>query len=249
MNLPESLPSRTVSPHHYVSSSSFPRLPEPELTGTTVNPATSLPYRTVSPLPSASSASPRTPPSQWSLPTVDNPYGSDLVAGAMTGGGDDDDDEEDSTRELEHEFMPWNDEDMPDGEQAETSHTVDAGTSGTTSDGRTPGQPRSSMPTWLKNDYLRVWDWLIHEMKHNSSRMPTCYDRYSFYDGAENCFLAARASYDGSAAGIFHQPRYFLWLPHLLVDRIPCPACKEAKQEGSKTSVVYLQKHGFVDSP
>ena len=85
-------------------------------------------------------------------------------------------------------------------------------------------------------------------MKNDPSPLPTCYDRHNFYDGPENQFLLARASYDGSAAGIFHQHRYFVWLPCLLVKHIPCPACKQARRQGAETPTVYLQKHSFVES-
>ena len=168
------------------------------------------------------------------IPAIDNPYGSDLAAALPCLGDDNEDDEE--AAELDHEFS-WSDDNLPPDATNPTGNT------------RSWGAPRSSMPTWLKNDYHQVWDRLTQEMKHDSSCMPTCYKRCSFYDGPENRFLAARKSYDGSAAGIFHQCRYFIWLPHLLVDRIPCPACQEAKRQGSQTCVVYLQNNGFVDSP
>ena len=72
---------------------------------------------------------------------------------------------------------------------------------------------------------------------------------HTFYDGPKDRFLAVRASYDGSAAGIFHQRRYSVWLPHLLVKRIPCPACKQGRRQGAETPTVYLQKHSSVESP
>ena len=64
------------------------------------------------------------------------------------------------------------------------------------------------MPTWLKSDYFQVRDRLVKEMTNNPSHLPTCYDCHTFYDGPKDQFLAARASYDGSAAGIFHQYCY-----------------------------------------
>ena len=168
------------------------------------------------------------------VPAVDNPYGSDLTATPPCLGDDDNDDEE--AAELDREFS-WSDDSVPPDATDPTGNTS------------SQGPPRSSMPTWLKNDYHQVQERLTKEMKHNSLHMPTCYERCSFYDGPENHFLAARKSYDGSAAGIFHQCRYFVWLPHLLVDHIPCPACLEAKRQGLRTHVVYLQSNGFVDSP
>lgn len=215
---------------------------------TAPTPALSEPslLRTVSPLHHTRSTSPAQTPSTWSPQVADNPYGSDITAGAF---GDDEEEGEEEVPELEREFAPWDDGDAPDGEQVGVRSTPDSGDVGETPDIRDSYQPRSSMPTWLKNNYLRVRERLVKEMTRNASRKPTCYDRQTFYDGAENCFLAAQSSYDGSAAGIFHQPRYFIWLPHLLVNRIPCPACREARRSGTKSAVVYLQKHGFVDSP
>ncbi|KAG1723362.1 uncharacterized protein EDB91DRAFT_179595 [Suillus paluster] len=119
-------------------------------------------------------------------------------------------------------YGAWGLEDMLDRGLANTGRVVEAGASGAIGDVRIPGQPRLSMPTWLKNDCLRVHNRLIEEMRHDSSRMPTCYDRYTFYDGTDNCFLAARASYNGFAAGIFHQPQYFVWLLRWTVYHVQC---------------------------
>ena len=199
----------------------------------------------VSPLHDTRSSSPAQTPPTWSPQVAGNPYGSDITAGTF---GDNEEGEEE-VPELEREFAPWDDEDAPDGEQVGVRSTPDSGDAGETLDIGDSCQPRSSMPTWLKNDYLRVREGLVWEVTRNASRKPTCYDRQTFHDGAENCSLAAQLSYDGSAAGIFHQPQYFVWLPHLLVNRIPCPACREAGRSGTKSAVVYIQKLGFVDSP
>ncbi|KAF8419486.1 hypothetical protein L210DRAFT_3766619 [Boletus edulis BED1] len=171
------------------------------------------------------------------FPVPDNPYGSDVAAASVLDSLDEDVEDEDEVAELDQEFSSWHDDDCPAAEDDDPS--------GPSRD----GCPRSSLPTWLKNHYYQLRDRLVSEMKRNSSHMPTCYDQFTFFDGPENRFLAARSSYDGSAAGIFHQPRYFIWLPHLLVDRIPCPACKAACRTGTKAATVYLQKHGFVNSP
>ena len=105
------------------------------------------------------------------------------------------------------------------------------------------------MPTWLKDEYHRIRDRLSDEMTRNASHTPTCYDRQMMYECGENKYLTVAASYDGSFASTFHRPRYFIWLPHLLVHQIPCPACKAAGREGVRGPVVYLTEHGFVDSP
>lgn len=178
-------------------------------------------------------------PSHPVVPAIDNPYGSDLTATAVADVDEEEEDKEDGC-ELDREFVLWNE----DGDPLAMPVCLDSASASSPR-----GQPCSSMPTWLKSDYHSVQDCLIKEMKNNPSHMPTCYDRHTFYDGPENRFLAACASYDGSAAGIFHQHRYFVWLPHLLVKGIPCPACKEARWQGAETPTVYLQKHSFVENP
>ncbi|KAG1729206.1 uncharacterized protein EDB91DRAFT_1060137 [Suillus paluster] len=85
-------------------------------------------------------------------------------------------------------------------------------------------------------------------MRSNSSHLPTCYDHHTFFDGAENAFLVARSTFQ-LTPGLFHQPRFFVWLPHLLVDRIPCPSCLKAGRQVTRGSRVYLQKHGFANQP
>lgn len=136
------------------------------------------------------------------VPMIDNPYGSNLV---MTTAYIDDDNDKGYQCELDNEFAL--------ADVANTSVYQE--------------QSHSSMPTWLKSDYLWVCDHLVKKMKNNPSHLPTCYDHHTFYDGPENQFLATCTSYNGSAAGIFHQHHYFVWLPHLLVKCISCPACKQ----------------------
>ncbi|KAF8837041.1 hypothetical protein BDN67DRAFT_1014190 [Paxillus ammoniavirescens] len=167
--------------------------------------------RLVSPPHNTQSSSPTHTTPLWSRQPVNNPYGSDINASGAV--GDDEEKGEDEVPELEREFAPWNDEDVPDGKQTGVRGTPDGGDAGGNPDIRDSGQPHSSMPTWLKNDYLCVCERLVKEMAQNTSQMPTCYDRQIFYDGAENCFLAAQLSYDGSAAGIFHQPQYSVVAP------------------------------------
>ena len=104
----------------------------------------------------------------------------------------------------------------------------------------------SAKPKWLPNEYQRLRERLTVEMNQNSSRMPSCYERNSFYDGTDSSFLAARSTFQLDA-GIFYQPSFFIWLPHVLVDHIPCPACLEARRVRHLGSVVHLQKHGFTD--
>ena len=85
-------------------------------------------------------------------------------------------------------------------------------------------------------------------MGKNPSCLPFCYDHNMFYEGNENPFLAAWKTFQLSA-GVFHQPCFFIWLPHLLVDRIPCPSCCETGQWPAKGPMAYLQRHGFAKQP
>jgi hypothetical protein len=104
------------------------------------------------------------------------------------------------------------------------------------------------MPTWLDSEYQQLRERLTAEMKKSMSGLPMCYEHHTFYEGPENPFLIARSTFQLSV-GIFHQPWFFIWLPHVLVDRIPCPACRVAGCQPVKSACVYLQKHGFARSP
>ena len=107
---------------------------------------------------------------------------------------------------------------------------------------------RATLPTWLMAEYQSIRERLTAEMKKNTSGLPLCYQRHSFYDGVDNPYLAAKSTFQLSAS-IFHQPQIFVWLPHTLVDKIPCPACYTAGRQAVKKSCVYLQKHGFAPYP
>ena len=113
---------------------------------------------------------------------------------------------------------------------------------------RSRSSPRATLPTWLAAEYQSIRERLTVEMKKNTSGLPLCYQRHSFYDGVDNPYLAARSTFQLSAS-IFHQPQIFVWLPHTLVDKIPCPACYAACRQGAKSSHVYLQRHSFAPYP
>ena len=167
------------------------------------------------------------------LPTLPNPYGSDLDAAKEASKLPEEEDammREEFSKSCDHE------ESEREGGANETSATDMQGS-------KVRG---SAKPNWLPNEYQRLRERLTVEMNQNSSHMPSCYERNSFYDGTDSTFLAARSTFqlDGS---IFYQPLFFIWLPHTLVDRIPCPACLEARRFRNVGSVVHLQKHGFTD--
>ena len=167
------------------------------------------------------------------LPTLPNPYGSDLDAAKEASKLPE---EEDAMMREEFSESCDHEESEREGGANETSATDTQGS-------KVRG---SAKPNWLPNEYQRLRERLTVEMNQNSSHMPSCYERNSFYDGTDSTFLAARSTFqlDGS---IFYQPLFFIWLPHTLVDRIPCPACLEARRFRNVGSVVHLQKHGFTD--
>lgn len=86
----------------------------------------------------------------------------------------------------------------------------------------TSRQERATIPTWLLNDYADVREKLSAEIKRD--RQPGCYSWGSFWEGVTNPFFAThkRISIEPE---LFYKPSYFVWLPHLLVDHIPCPEC------------------------
>lgn len=175
-------------------------------------------------------------------PSPFNIYGSDLEAADVL------EDEEALDVERPDEFMHGWDEDDDDSTNATKESTSGSGAAPplvTGSDSRTRSSS-SMMPTWLAGEYQRLRERLTAEMKKNVTGLPQCYQANSFYNGVENQYLAARSTFQLSAS-LFHQPRFFVWLPHLLVDKIPCPACCAAGRQPVKSSRVYLQKHGFAD--
>lgn len=106
----------------------------------------------------------------------------------------------------------------------------------------------STLPTWLASQYQNLRERLVREMRSNSSHLPPSLqyadDHRTFFDGAENAFHVARSTFQ-LTPGSFHQSRFFVWLPHLLVDRIPCPSYLKAGRRVTRGSRLYLQKHGI----
>lgn len=179
------------------------------------------------------------PPSQQPirpLPAIANIYGSDLSAAAQCTNTDTNEDEDE---ELAVEFSRAGDDEPSDDAPQEST---------TNSNATTGSSPRSGKPSWLPSAYASLRERLTTEMKRSTTHMPSCYERCSFYEGTESPFLTARSQFQLDA-GVFHQAAWFIWLPHLLVDRIPCPGCIKAGRKSSSGSAVYLQKHGFTDSP
>lgn len=177
-------------------------------------------------------------------PNAFNVYGSDLsVADAL------EDEEVLDDAEVLEEFAHGCDEDDDEATSTGSKETTTmTGGGGVLPSTASSGRARATMPTWLASEYQRLRERLTEEMKKSRAGLPQCYQRNTFYDGVENQYLAARSTFQLSAS-LFHQPRFFVWFPHVLVDKIPCPACRDTGRQSSKSSCVYLQKRGFVDYP
>ena len=174
-----------------------------------------------------------------------NIYGSDLTAADVL------EDEEALDEEVLDEFAHRRDEEdedvgSPNGAQGSTCEGTTLPPPPDTA--RSGSSTRATLPTWLAAEYQSIRERLTTEMKKNTSGLPLCYQRHSFYDGVDSPYLAAKSTFQLSAS-IFHQPQIFVWLPHTLVDKIPCPACYAASRQAARSSRVYLQRHSFAPYP
>ncbi|KAG0702959.1 hypothetical protein DFH29DRAFT_874812 [Suillus ampliporus] len=166
-----------------------------------------------------------------------NPYGSDVAAAEVR------EDDQDEDKEMLDEFADVCEDEDLEHDPVNCGLAPDPDLAATVKQ-----KVRSTMPTWLASEYQNLRERLVCKMRSNSSHLPMCYDHHTFFDGAENAFLVAGSTFQ-LTPGLFHQPRFFVWLPHLLVDRIPCPSCLKAGCQVTRGSRVYLQKHGFANQP
>lgn len=161
------------------------------------------------------------------LRLVDNPYASDLTSGCepVDLGQGDDTSVDDADEDLDAEFSAAStNEDMPPGKGSGV---------------------RLVVPAWLANEYKTLQERLEDEMRRSTNGLPLCYERGSFYDGTLSTFLSAHRVHQVEP-GLFHRPTFFVWLPHLLVPRLTCPACTTTKQKGRDGLVPKLHKCGWV---
>nr|VWO95947.1 Carboxylic ester hydrolase (EC [Ganoderma boninense] len=140
---------------------------------------------------------------------------------------------------------------VPDDDD-DTPSSVPGG--GTTAAGGETGVPcptpsRSTLPVWLQADYNEVCDHLRVEMERGGSGCPSCYDDGRFVLCPRNIVFSSRNIFNLNPA-LFYLPEYFVWIPHLLGERIPCPACRSAGRTSTKTGrTVLLQCKGWPHSP
>ena len=113
-----------------------------------------------------------------------------------------------------------------------------------------PPIPWSAMPSWLENEYMTMRERLTKEMAASLQQpgLPICYSQSTFYTSSSP-YLHSRSVFQ-IGPSVFHQPQFFVWLPHcLLGDHIPCPSCKAASRKSSKGKMVFLQRLGWVERP
>lgn len=106
---------------------------------------------------------------------------------------------------------------------------------------------RSTMPSWLPEDYQNTCEQLRAEMGRNASGRPSCYDAGQFTIQPKRPIFATQRTYQVSPQQ-FYCPHYFVWLPHLF-GRIPCPDCKERGRVARDGLQVFLRLLGWPRGP
>jgi hypothetical protein len=108
-------------------------------------------------------------------------------------------------------------------------------------------QQRSTIATWLAKSYADLRERLASEMRRNLSGMPSCYDHHTFMDGSPFPFFATQKKFALEPDDLY-QPTYFIWLPHVLLERktgIPCPNCLAAARVNDSGKPILLRAWGF----
>lgn len=112
---------------------------------------------------------------------------------------------------------------------------------------------RSTMLLWLSVSYKVVEMMLKKEIKQSTRTppMPKCYEQQRLWVGDASPFLTLLTQPNIAVEpSIFHQPAFFVWLPHcLLGDCIPCPQCKANNELTNQGKPVFLQRLGWIGKP
>lgn len=85
-------------------------------------------------------------------------------------------------------------------------------------------------------------------MRKSPRKRPRCYEAGTFVDGSPYPYFAAEYRQRPQPRHLY-SPSYFIWLPHVLVNRIPCPACVAAGRCGKNKSPICLRVLGWPKSP
>jgi hypothetical protein len=108
-----------------------------------------------------------------------------------------------------------------------------------------PGKARSALPVWISDHYCTLKMLLDKEMKEIGK--PCCYCQGPFLILGKGPLFATQNIMQLQPK-MFYEPSFFVWLLHLFVAHIPCPACLEAKQEKSKGVPFALNLHGWANA-
>lgn len=162
-------------------------------------------------------------------------------------------DDEDLEEGLDDLFADGFTDDMSDEFQTLPDDDEDSAGPGIADTGASPNltkpkPERSTMPTWLNMDYADTRERISAEMKKNSSKQPTCYDKGTFWDGSPLPYFVAKRKYQ-ILPEHFYKPKYFVWIPHALAGRIPCPNCLFHSQKSSNGNPNYLSPNSFPKAP
>ncbi|TFY78505.1 hypothetical protein EWM64_g5507 [Hericium alpestre] len=107
---------------------------------------------------------------------------------------------------------------------------------------------RSTIPTWLEEDYKETCVRLKDKMKNGYKKWPACYQASTFWDTGKNLFFASLMQFQLNPR-LFYCPHYFVWFPHLF-QRIPCPACLSVNRRMKKNcALAYLTPHTLPKRP
>ncbi|TFY76365.1 hypothetical protein EWM64_g7647 [Hericium alpestre] len=126
---------------------------------------------------------------------------------------------------------------VPDDEEADATATGAVGSDSTS---------RATLPTWLPDAYSAMLERLKAEIASNRPHQPSCYNRGTFMEIPPNPVLTIKDT--TFSPELFYQPHFFIWIPHFLVERIPCPACHAAKRVRDRQTC-WLRPNGFPKSP
>ncbi|KAG1773606.1 hypothetical protein EV702DRAFT_1200928 [Suillus placidus] len=105
--------------------------------------------------------------------------------------------------------------------------------------------PRSTMPIWLHDEYMDARTRLQSEIAKTGR--PACYENGQFTMTAAPLVFSHVVPYK-IEPNDFYWPHFFVWLPHLL-QRIPCPECKDAKRCTKQGQPVMLRVLGWPKQP
>lgn len=152
----------------------------------------------------------------------------------------------------------WSDEEddmgpAPDEEDDDTAGAASLPTAAAnsirSSSKRPSPSPHSLISPNLDIFYRETRERLRTEMATKPSKMPSCYEAGQFSIPPKNPLFTTSAHHQITPKSFF-MPEFFVWLPHVLGGKIPCPECKKARRTyAKKGGEVMLQHHSWPKAP